>query len=342
MRSTRAWRLGLLMQAAMFACAWPSAVAVAGDDPAPPAWVDGLQPAKKKLIADQMRTTSQRRADMERELKKLRFDYFRTPKGDQARAEGIEKIKGYTDPIIFPAMIEIFRTEGMDVRQAVMDHLAAQKHDAGDAALAWIAVYDKDEAMRGSARERLMSNTQANEGKVSDAVKIVIYSGLTKGSDDEMVAAARAGNVLNIAEAIPWLINTQAGGQVAQAGDNAANHQLAWIMVARQVAFVSDLTPVVGPSAVAFDPQLSVVNEGTLLRVIDAVVVTYHIDINRELVDLSSRLYGQSTRELGWNLPGWRDWYTKDFKPYWAQKLAEKKREEAERIAAKTKDAEKK
>lgn len=342
MRSNRAWRMAVLMQAAVLASAMPGGAALAGDEPPAPAWVDGLQPAKKKLIADQMKTTSQRRAEMERDLKKLRYDYFRTPRGEQARAEGIEKIKAYTDPMIFPAMIEIFRTEGMDVRQAVLDHLAAQKNDAGDAALAWIAVYDKDESMRGSARERLMSNSRENNGKVTDAVKIVIYSGLTKGNDAEMVAAARAGNVLNIAEAIPWLINTQAGGQVAQAGDSGANSQLAWIMVARQVAFVSDLTPVVGPSAVAFDPQLSVVNEGTLLRVIDAVVVTYHIDINRELIDLSSRLYGQSTKGLGWDLPAWREWYGKEFRPYWAQQVAERKREEAERIAAKAKEAEKK
>lgn len=341
MRSTRAWRLAAILCSASLAF-----TALAGDDPAPgdapPAWVNGLQPAKKKLIADKMKTATQRRADMERDLKKLRFDYFRQSKGDKVRAEGLEKLKAYTDPIIFPAMIEIFRTESMDVRQAVMDHLAAQKNDAGDAALAWIAVYDKDEAMRGSARERLMGNVKDTAAPVSDAVKIVIYTGLTKGSDEEMSAAARAGNVLNIAEAIPWLINTQAGGQAAQVGDNSTNHQLAWIMVARQVAFVSDLTPVVGPSAVAFDPQLSVVNEGTLLRVIDATVVTYHIDINRELIDLSSRLYEQPTRGLGWNLPAWREWYTKDFKPYWTQKLADQKREEAERLASKMSEKDKK
>jgi len=35
-------------------------------------------------------------------------------------------------------------------------------------------------------------------------------------------------------------------------------------------AFVSDLQPVVGNSAVAFDPTVSVITDGTFLRVIDA------------------------------------------------------------------------
>jgi hypothetical protein len=83
MRSNRAWRMAVLMQAAVLASAMPGGAALAGDEPPAPAWVDGLQPAKKKLIADQMKTTSQRRAEMERDLKKLRYDYFRTPRGEQ-------------------------------------------------------------------------------------------------------------------------------------------------------------------------------------------------------------------------------------------------------------------
>jgi hypothetical protein len=79
-----------------------------------------------------------------------------------------------------------------------------------------------------------------------------------------------------------------------------------------------------------------------LLRVIDAVVVTYHIDINRELIDLSSRLYGQSTKGLGWDLPAWREWYGKEFRPYWAKKMEEKRQEEAERLAGRAERREKK
>lgn len=45
-----------------------------------------------------------------------------------------------------------------------------------------------------------------------------------------------------------------------------ANGQIANISVGTQVAFVSDLTPVVSESSAAFDPQLEVVTEGVVLR----------------------------------------------------------------------------
>jgi len=45
------------------------------------------------------------------------------------------------------------------------------------------------------------------------------------------------------------------------------NGRAANIYVANQVAFVSDLTPVVGTSAVAFDPTLSTISEGFTLLV---------------------------------------------------------------------------
>ena len=45
------------------------------------------------------------------------------------------------------------------------------------------------------------------------------------------------------------------------------NSQRAWVAVATQVAFVSDLQPVVSESAVGFDPDLEVVSEGVVLDV---------------------------------------------------------------------------
>jgi type II secretory pathway component GspD/PulD (secretin) len=45
------------------------------------------------------------------------------------------------------------------------------------------------------------------------------------------------------------------------------NGQAAWVVVATDTAYVSDLTPVVASSAVAFDPTISVVSSGVLLFV---------------------------------------------------------------------------
>src|SRR5205814_146177 len=45
------------------------------------------------------------------------------------------------------------------------------------------------------------------------------------------------------------------------------NGQRAWVLIARQRAYISDLTPVVGNGVVSFDPTIDVVNSGVLLDV---------------------------------------------------------------------------
>src|SRR5690606_15471171 len=76
---------------------------------------------------------------------------------------------------------------------------------------------------------------------------------------------------------------------------------VAFIAIGRQVAFVSDLTPVVSDSAVAFDPTIGVINEGTLVRVHDASVTIYREHIHASLVRLTSRASGRSTSQLGYD-----------------------------------------
>lgn len=69
-----------------------------------------------------------------------------------------------------------------------------------------------------------------------------------------------------------------------------ANGQIANIVVATQVAFVSDLTPVVSQSSAAFDPQLDVVSEGVRLLVegyvsADRRYVTLNVDTATSKID---------------------------------------------------------
>ena len=263
------------------------------------------------------------KAQQEKELKKLRATYFRSSRNTEVRQVGISKLRDYTDAAIFPSLITLFQGEGADAEQAVLDHLADLTTDEADASLAWAAVFGKDKVFREAATKRLVARVK-QVGQTTNRVKWVISLGLRDAANDSVVAGARLAQTLGLYDAIPMLINAQvtqsAGPSRADDGGDAA---LAYILVGRQQAFVSGLTPVVGNNAVAFNPQLSVLTEGVVLRVIDAVVITYRIEVNQALVGLSSQGWGQPTASLGWDQKAWREWYTKEFAPYRAKKDAE-------------------
>lgn len=256
------------------------------------------------------------RVEMEKQLKRIRAHHFGHMRNVEIRQVGISKLQAFTDPIIYPSLLELFRDEADDVRGAVLDLLADQARDEADATLAWAAIFESDEDFRDLATERLLDRTEA-EGDVPYRVKAAIAMGLRSDRDREVAAAAELANVLNLVEAIPMLIHAQAGptGTASGARSDGGNGALAYIIVGTQQAFVSDLEPVVGENAVAFDPELSVVTEGTVLRVVDAYVITYRTGVHRSLVDLSSRAWGQSTAPLGWGAGAWRAWYKNQFLP---------------------------
>lgn len=265
------------------------------------------------------------RLAVERELRKIRMDYFRARRTD-IRQAGILKLRQYKDPAIFPSLLEIFKGEGTDVRLAILDHLAEQRSSEADTTLAWAAVFDKSPEFRAAAGQRLM--TRLHEvGSVSPAVKTVLAEALRRDDTDQIVSAAKVIHDLKLIEAIPMLIAAQIGGQqqtVNTGGGGDDGHSLAWIMVATQEAFVADLTPVVGDSAVAFDPTIGVVTEGVVLRVIDAVVITYRVEVHNYLVGLSTEAWGQRTDYLGWDNQAWNQWYARDFKPFLAEQAAQR------------------
>lgn len=316
-------RHGSLLALALAASLTPALHAQAIDDG--PEWmhrlaIDPASPAAVKHAAQQ-----RQRVEAEKSLKKIRLQHFGTIKRSELRQEGLVKLHELASPALFPSMVRIFEREGPDVKAALQDIFADDASNEGDAALAWMAVFDKDADVRGDAAKHLAKRRE-KLGETPVSAKLVVFEGLRSQDEATASAAARFAAQFDIIEAIPWLIAGQLQGtpqvQNASIGDRG-NGALAWIMVGTQTAYVSDLQPVVGPSAVAFDPQLSVVNEGVILRVIDAVVVSYHVDIHNALIDLTSRSWGQSTDQLGWNVPAWRDWYTTTYQPYIAQKQAE-------------------
>jgi len=263
---------------------------------------------------DAYRDMQKRRVDLERDLRKIRATYFRNIRNTEIRQAGIQRLRDFTDAAAFPSLLEIFRDEGEDVRDAVIAHLAGLGTPEADATLAWTSVFDDDKAIRREARKHLLERKQA-WGEVPRAVQSVVATGLHRErSNDVVTAAAQLASDLRLYDAIPMMINAQAsaGGRSSR-GDGA----LAYILVGRQQSFVSDLDPVIGDNAAGFDPQIAVVTEGVVMVVEDAAVVTYNWGVHHSLVDLSSAGWGgQSTRRLGFDGDKWRKWYEEEFLPY--------------------------
>ncbi len=291
----------------------------AAQDSASPApeWMKNLVPPPDSPQAKAHAAAQRTRVQMEKDLKKIRAKYFRSSRNTETRQLGILEIRKYTDPALFPLLLSTFEGEGEDVENGVFDHLRDLKIDEADATLAWAAIYGGTPNYRTRATVRLMERT-AEVGTPSYRVRSAIALGLREQSNGPLAAAAQLANTLGLYEAIPMLIQAQVsvggggGGNTAN-GDGA----LAYILVGRQEAFIANVTPVVGDSAVAFDPQLAVVTEGVVMRVIDAVVVTYRVEVHQALVALSTRGWGgQSTAKLGYDQRAWRIWHANEFIPY--------------------------
>jgi hypothetical protein len=299
------------------------------ESPAPEVIVES-QPDPDAAARAAQREAILKQRELERRLNKLRATHFGSIRNTQIRQAGIVKLREHTDPSEYPTLVKVFRREQDDVRKALVDLLGEQRNDEADATLTWVAIFERDEAFRALAMERLRTRIHpANDPEgdarymASDRVKGVIAGAFKRGIEHELNAAATLAAELQLIEAIPALINAQVfqtpTGTSAGIG-NTGGVDHANIYIATQQAYVADLTPVVADSAVAFDPQIAVVTEGTVLRVSDAVVTTYRYEIHNALVRLTSRAWGQSTSGLGFDIPGWGKWYRDEFLPTLASK----------------------
>lgn len=286
------------------------------EDPVPPAWlIDQVLNPEQDDAVKQLRR--EELAQAEQELKKLRYEYFKRTRNAEIRQIGLQKLRAYNDPALYPTLFELFQREGEDVMGGIMDMLVNTGTEEADAALAWAAVFEERDELREMASERLKTR-MARSDEVSDRVQSVVALGLQDKEDDTLASAADLADELNLVQAIPSMINAQLGGTTAQLGSSArfrGTGAMAYILVANQVAFVSDLQPIVGESAVAFDPTVSVVSDGVVLSVSDAHVITYRMHVHNSLVNLTSRAFGRSTADLGFDQQAWENWYTNEFKP---------------------------
>lgn len=266
---------------------------------------------------------NRKRVALERELTRLRATYFRGTRNVEKRQIGLSKLREHTDPAAYESLVKIFGREGDDVHSALASMFADQASPEGDAALAWASIMVPDEGFRRIASAHLRARVSENGGPTPPMVA-VLDTALQGASESRANAAAAFADEFEVIGLIPRLISAQVtgrGGGSGGGGESDRSGDLAFIAIGRQVAFVADLTPVVSDSAVAFDPTIGVINEGTLVRIHDATVTIYREEINRSLTSLSSRAWGRSTRSLGFDTEAWKRWYIQEFLP--AQREAE-------------------
>lgn len=289
----------------------------------PPEWLAASFKDPNSPEMQKFREARQRELSLQKELKKIRFQHFRTKRTEE-RQEGLIKLKAYADPKNFETLVKFFEPEGEDVVVWMLDVFADATCHEGDTCIAWLSVYGREKSTREQASRRV-ARRMRELGELPEGMGMAIYSGLRSGESTPMSAAANLVDQFDIISAIPWLISAQVGSRGGAGGgsiDRGSSGDLAWIAVGTQQAFVSDLTPVVGPNAVAFDPQLDVVTSGTVLRISDAVVYEYHYEIHVPLTRLTSRLTDTDTSPLGWDAEKWTRWYTKEFPGLRELKLA--------------------
>lgn len=294
----------------------------------------GVARSESDPFAPAVQEFNRKRAQFELEVRRLRVKHFANIRHLPTRQAGIAKLQTFTAPEAFAPLINILGDEEDDVRLAMLDHLAAQPDARADAVLAWAAVFDKREPLRVACRERLKARAAAHE--VPAETRSMIAEGLRSADAPTVADAGELAAALNQLDAMPMMIRAQVnerqapatggGGLTAGGGGGSASlasdSALAYIFVGRQITFVADLTPVVGQNAVAFDPTIGVLTEGTVLRITDAVVKVYNVALHNTLSTWASAAWGRPTDHLGWDINAWLAWYHDDLLPHIAAQRA--------------------
>jgi len=272
----------------------------------PPIVEAALRPTRQEL---DFRARSR---DYARQIRRVRHEYLGAVRVRALRDQGIAELLKLDDPAAFKPLIGELDREQDDVRLAVLDHFAGQGDD-GQAALAWVAIHDDDERIRHEATRRLVA-------PASKPVLRVLDHGLRSPVHEIANHAGTVAGATFALETIPLLIFAQATGDpVEDEGD------LAWILVATQTAYVARIDPIVGSGAGAFAVIPGVVQEGVLLRVVDAVAIFYRTEVHRVLVGMTTEACGRPTDHLAYDMKAWWEWYNAEYVPYRNEQLAQRR-----------------
>ena len=251
-----------------------------------------------------------RSRDYGRQIRRIRHEYLGEVRVRTLRDRGIAELLKLEHPAAFKPLIEELAREKDDVRLAVLDHFTAQG-DEGQAALAWVAIHDRDDRLRHEATRRLVA-------PAPPLVLRVLDHGLRSPVHETANRAGTVAGATYALETIPLLIFAQATGDpVENEGD------LAWILVATQTAYVAGIEPIVGSGSGAFAVIPGVVQEGVLLRVVDAVAIFYRTEIHRVLVTMTTDDWGRPTDHLAYDMKAWWEWYNAEYVPFKNEQLAE-------------------
>lgn len=282
-----------------------------------PEWARRLaiDPSDPRL--DEFKQMRRRQMDYEKRIRKVRFDYLRARNRPDIRQKGLATLNDLTDPAAYTPLVELLADQGADVNQWLVGHFSSIKTDQADATLAWLAVNSRDAELASDAARALLGRV-AEAGVIPARVIEVVRLALESNADRVVVAGANLAERLGLWQMIPYLINAQ----VSQGSSADRQGPLAWILVGQQTAFVADLTPIVAPGAVAFDPQVATITTGTLLVIHDAVVTTVRFDVADVLHRMTMTHLGSDTSRLGFDAAAWKRWHEEVFVP-WARARAQ-------------------
>jgi hypothetical protein len=272
--------------------------------PIPSTGVPPIYDKMYELTAEQLAVQAKTRA-YARQINAIKYKHFGKVKVEAIRQQGIEQLGEFTDPASFKPMITELVREADDVRLAMLDHFARQG-DEGQAALGWVAIFDRDAAIRNEALKRMVA-------PAGEPVKYLLNGALRTKDHDTICAAATVAGALNVVSTIPLLIFAQAATNTPPAEGQG---DLAWIAIQTQRAYVQDLVPVVGDNSGAFQPVIGIVSEGVVMRVVDAVVIEYRTPVHDSLVSITSGDWGKPTEYLSYNIQAWWDWFNNEYVPF--------------------------
>ena len=137
-----------------------------------------------------------------RQIRAIRHEHLGKIRNPQSQSEGIAQLREFTDPAAYMPLIRELTDETDDVRLALLDHFA-NLSEYGQAALAWMAIYDHDPAIRNEALLRMASPPQR-------PVLNVLDQALRQHRHSFANNAGMVAGALNALEAIPLLIFAQA------------------------------------------------------------------------------------------------------------------------------------
>lgn len=237
--------------------------------------------------------------------------YFRSER-PAVREAGFAEIRRFTDPSSFRPMIDVLSREDDDVQRVLLDHFA-ESGDAGQAALAYIAIAEKDRDFRHAATQRIRRPAR-------DSVLRLIDEALREKKHEIINNAGWLAGNLNVTAAIPAMIFSQVVDEsVGEGGD------MAWIAMGTTKSYVANVIPIVGDNSGAYSPVIDQVFEGVVFQVQNAVAYSYRGDLHNALVAMTSADWGQSTEWIGYDMRGWWTWFNEQYVPF--------KRRQAEELA---------